>query len=146
MDKCTRGFYEESVHIRDAKLLAAREGFDSLIGSLKPTGKSDANVAVVGRRPAAWRSAICSAGRAPKSPCLKSAPSLAASCGMSFPASASEIMDGSRRRSAQSHGRADKDEHHRAERCELKKSGFTQVVFATARGRTANRSCRKARA
>ncbi|NLI53903.1 MAG: putative selenate reductase subunit YgfK [Clostridiales bacterium] len=52
MDKCTRGFYEESVHIRDAKLLAAREGFDSIIGSLKPTGKSDANVAVVGGGPA----------------------------------------------------------------------------------------------
>ncbi len=52
MDKCTRGFYEESVHIRDAKLLAAREGFDSLIGSLKPTGKSDAKVAVIGGGPA----------------------------------------------------------------------------------------------
>ena len=52
MDKCTRGFYEESVHIRDAKLLAAREGFDSIIGTLKPTGKSDANVAVIGGGPA----------------------------------------------------------------------------------------------
>ena len=52
MDKCTRGFYEESVHIRDAKLLAAREGFDSIIGTLKPSGKSDANVAVIGGGPA----------------------------------------------------------------------------------------------
>ncbi len=52
MDKCTRGFYEESVHIRDAKLLAAREGFDSLIGSLKPSGSSSANVAVIGGGPA----------------------------------------------------------------------------------------------
>ncbi len=52
MDKCTRGFYEESVHIRDAKLLAAREGFDSLIGQLKPSGKSDASVAIVGGGPA----------------------------------------------------------------------------------------------
>ena len=52
MDKCTRGFYEESVHIRDAKLLAAREGFDSLIGSLKPLCKSSANVAVIGGGPA----------------------------------------------------------------------------------------------
>jgi len=52
MDKCTRGFYEESVHIRDAKLLAAREGFDSIIGTLKPTGKSDASVAVIGGGPA----------------------------------------------------------------------------------------------
>jgi putative selenate reductase len=52
MDKCTRGFYEESVHIRDAKLLAAREGFDALIGSLKPAGTSSAKVAVVGGGPA----------------------------------------------------------------------------------------------
>ena len=52
MDKCTRGFYEESVHIRDAKLLAAREGFDGLIGSLKPSGYSGANVAIVGGGPA----------------------------------------------------------------------------------------------
>ena len=52
MDKCTRGFYEESVHIRDAKLLAAREGFDGIIGSLKPSGKSDAKVAIIGGGPA----------------------------------------------------------------------------------------------
>ena len=52
MDKCTRGFYEESVHIRDAKLLAAREGFDGIIDSLKPVGKSDANVAIIGGGPA----------------------------------------------------------------------------------------------
>ncbi|MEA5048254.1 MAG: putative selenate reductase subunit YgfK [Eubacteriales bacterium] len=52
MDKCTRGFYEESVHIRDAKLLAAREGFDALIGKLKPSGTSGANVAVIGGGPA----------------------------------------------------------------------------------------------
>ena len=52
MDKCTRGFYEESVHIRDAKLLAAREGFDGIIGSLKPGGKSDAKVAIIGGGPA----------------------------------------------------------------------------------------------
>ncbi|MEN6594931.1 MAG: putative selenate reductase subunit YgfK [Clostridiaceae bacterium] len=52
MDKCTRGFYEESVHIRDSKLLAARNGFDALIGSLKPSGKSDAKVAIIGGGPA----------------------------------------------------------------------------------------------
>ncbi|MEN6564064.1 MAG: putative selenate reductase subunit YgfK, partial [Christensenella sp.] len=52
MDKCTRGFYEESVHIRDAKLLAAREGFDRLIGSIRPSGSSQANVAVIGGGPA----------------------------------------------------------------------------------------------
>jgi len=52
MDKCTRGFYEESVHIRDCKLLAARRGYDDVIGSLKPTGTSDAKVAVIGGGPA----------------------------------------------------------------------------------------------
>ncbi len=52
MDKCTRGFYEESVHIRDCKLLAARKGFGSVIDTLKPSGKSNARVAVIGGGPA----------------------------------------------------------------------------------------------
>ncbi len=57
MDKCTRGFYEESVHIRDCKLLAARRGFDSVIDTLKPSGKSEASVAVVGGGPAGMAAA-----------------------------------------------------------------------------------------
>jgi putative selenate reductase len=52
MDKCTRGFYEESVHIRDCKLLAARRGYDDVIGNLRPAGTSDAKVAVIGGGPA----------------------------------------------------------------------------------------------
>lgn len=54
MDKCTRNFYEESVHIRDAKLIAARRGFEDVIGELAPTGerKDDVRVAVIGGGPA----------------------------------------------------------------------------------------------
>lgn len=53
MDKCTRNFYEESVHIRDAKLAAATAGFDSVIGELKPASTlGEVNVAVVGGGPA----------------------------------------------------------------------------------------------
>ena len=53
MDKCTRNFYEESVHIRDAKLAAARNGFDAVIGTLKPGARlADVRVAVVGGGPA----------------------------------------------------------------------------------------------
>ena len=54
MDKCTRNFYEESVRIRDAKLVAARRGFDEVIGTLRPAGnaKADVRVAVVGGGPA----------------------------------------------------------------------------------------------
>ena len=53
MDKCTRNFYEESVHIRDAKLAAACGGFDRIIGTLRPEAKlSDVRVAVVGGGPA----------------------------------------------------------------------------------------------
>jgi len=59
MDKCTRNFYEESVHIRDAKLVAARRGFDAIIDELKPTveKKADLNVAVIGGGPAGMAAA-----------------------------------------------------------------------------------------
>ncbi len=52
MDKCTRNFYEESVHIRDAKLLAARQGYDGLMSTLAPAAKSGKRVAVIGGGPA----------------------------------------------------------------------------------------------
>lgn len=53
MDKCTRNFYEESVHIRDAKLAAARGGFDAVIDTLAPAPAIDGvRVAVVGGGPA----------------------------------------------------------------------------------------------
>ena len=53
MEKCTRNFYDESVHIRDAKLVAANNGFDELIESLAPgNAKSDVKVAVIGGGPA----------------------------------------------------------------------------------------------
>jgi len=59
MDKCTRNFYEESVHIRDAKLAAARGGFDAVIDTLKPLGKlNDVRVAVVGGGPAGMAAAF----------------------------------------------------------------------------------------
>ncbi len=57
-DKCTRGFYEEFIHIRDCKLLAAQNGFDGVIGSLKPAGGSAANVAIVGGGPAGMAAAF----------------------------------------------------------------------------------------
>jgi len=49
MSKCTRNFYEESVLIRSAKLVAAEKGYDNLIKNLKPSNKfSDKKVAIVG--------------------------------------------------------------------------------------------------
>ena len=49
MNKCTRNFYEESLLIRDAKLVAAKKGYDELIKELKPSDKHrDRKVAVVG--------------------------------------------------------------------------------------------------
>ncbi|MEG2455776.1 MAG: FAD-dependent oxidoreductase, partial [Oscillospiraceae bacterium] len=53
MDKCTRSFYEDSVHIRDVKLEAAQKGYDALLPKLtaKKT-RSDVRVAVVGGGPA----------------------------------------------------------------------------------------------
>ncbi len=58
MEKCTRNFYEESVHIRDAKLLAARRGFDAVIGTLVPKPDNGRRVAIVGGGPAGMASAF----------------------------------------------------------------------------------------
>lgn len=54
MDKCTRNFYEESVTIRRAKLVAAEHGFDALMAELKtPAQKAGApKTAVIGGGPA----------------------------------------------------------------------------------------------
>ena len=38
-NKCTRNFYEEQIHIRDTKLIAAQNGYDALMASLHPTEK-----------------------------------------------------------------------------------------------------------
>lgn len=49
MNKCTRNFYEESIQIRGAKLVAAKKGYDELIKELKPSGQyKNKKVAVVG--------------------------------------------------------------------------------------------------
>ena len=59
MSKCTRNFYEEPVHIRNAKLVAAEGGFDALMKNLKPArvaaGKT---AAVVGGGPAGMAAAF----------------------------------------------------------------------------------------
>ena len=54
MDKCTRNWYEKSVHIRDSKLVAAKGGYADLLKSLEKPKKasSDIRVAVVGGGPA----------------------------------------------------------------------------------------------
>lgn len=53
MDKCTRNFYEESIRIRDAKLEAAKGGYDALLSEIKaPAAQAGKKVAVVGAGPA----------------------------------------------------------------------------------------------
>ena len=52
MLKCTRNFYEESVKIRNAKLCAAKNGFEDAVKSLKTAPKNDVKVAVIGGGPA----------------------------------------------------------------------------------------------
>lgn len=53
MDKCSRNFYESPVYIRQVKLEAAFQGYDSLMANLpKVVGTSNAKVAVVGGGPA----------------------------------------------------------------------------------------------
>ena len=59
MSKCTRNFYDESIKIRSAKLVAAQKGYDELIKELKPSDKyKDKKVAVVGAGAAGIASAF----------------------------------------------------------------------------------------
>jgi len=52
MTKCTRNFYEESVDIRGTKLLAAEQGYESVIREFKPADvKCGIRAAVVGGGP-----------------------------------------------------------------------------------------------
>ncbi|HWR19195.1 MAG TPA: putative selenate reductase subunit YgfK [Clostridia bacterium] len=52
-DKCTRHFYEEHVHIRETKLIAAENGFRDHLATLRvPRKSSRVKVAIVGGGPA----------------------------------------------------------------------------------------------
>lgn len=51
-NKCTRNFYEESVQIRDTKLIAAEHGYDALMASIKAPAKvAGKKVAIIGGGP-----------------------------------------------------------------------------------------------
>jgi putative selenate reductase len=53
MSRCTRNFYEESIHIRSAKLVAAQNGYEGLVKEMKASDQyKDKKVAVVGAGPA----------------------------------------------------------------------------------------------
>lgn len=59
MGKCTRNFYEEPVHIRNAKLTAAEGGFEELMKNLKAGAeKTGKKAAVVGGGPAGMAAAF----------------------------------------------------------------------------------------
>jgi putative selenate reductase len=50
--KCSRNFYDESVHIRDTKLLAAENGYEALMASIQvPTRVSGKKAAIIGGGP-----------------------------------------------------------------------------------------------
>ncbi len=50
--KCSRNFYDESVRIRDSKLLAAEHGFNALMATIHPTEKLPGKkVAIIGGGP-----------------------------------------------------------------------------------------------
>ena len=52
-DKCMRNYYEESLHIRQTKLAAARQGFERVFPTLQAReARSDQKVAVIGAGPA----------------------------------------------------------------------------------------------
>ena len=58
-DKCMRNYYEETVHIRETKLEAARRGFEGVFPTLRPLEKkTDKRVAVVGAGPAGLSAAM----------------------------------------------------------------------------------------
>ena len=45
--KCSRNFYDESVRIRDTKLLAAEKGYNALMASIRPTEKVSGKKAAI---------------------------------------------------------------------------------------------------
>ncbi|NLU24948.1 MAG: putative selenate reductase subunit YgfK [Clostridiales bacterium] len=45
--KCSRNFYEESVHIRDTKLLAAEKGYNALMASIKRPARVEGKTAAI---------------------------------------------------------------------------------------------------
>ena len=45
--KCSRNFYDESVRIRDTKLVAAKNGYNALMASIKPTAKAAGKKAAI---------------------------------------------------------------------------------------------------
>ena len=50
--KCSRNFYEESVHIRDAKLVAAKKGYRAVMADIRPTEKvAGKKAAIIGGGP-----------------------------------------------------------------------------------------------
>ena len=57
MYKCTRNFYEEPVNIRNTKLIAAQNGYDTVIDEIKAGTADGKKVAVVGAGPAGIASA-----------------------------------------------------------------------------------------
>lgn len=58
MNKCTRNFYEESVQIRAAKLVAADNGYEEVLKELKVEESSDKKVAVIGGGPTGMAAAF----------------------------------------------------------------------------------------
>ena len=46
-NKCSRNFYEESIQIRDTKLIAAERGYGALMAALKPTAKQPGKKAAI---------------------------------------------------------------------------------------------------
>ena len=53
MDKCTRNFYDDSVYIRNLKLIAAQEGYDAVMARLAPATAQEAKkTAIIGAGPA----------------------------------------------------------------------------------------------
>ena len=54
---CTRNFYEDSVHIRDTKLLCASEAYDGVVGRLTKAPANGLKVGVIGGGPAGMAAA-----------------------------------------------------------------------------------------
>ncbi len=58
---CARSFYEDSIHIRDVKLLCAEKGIDGYVSSLKPAVTRSERIAVIGGGPAGMAAAFFAA-------------------------------------------------------------------------------------
>lgn len=133
MTKCSRQFYEESIHIREAKLEAAEHAYDELMAEMvKPEIKKDApKTAVIGGGPAGISASFLLAREGMPVTVFEKADSLGGVCSQIVPEfriSAKSVENDVKM--AQHLGAEFKTGKPAPSLEELKEQGFTNIIYA----------------